>query len=217
MRPFAIVLLLCPLHVAPLTGQNDAPPRGDSGFSAFLGGGWTDLSGGRGEGGTLRPGPFGVAFEWGIGSRLSWRGELLGRIAGAKVTEVEILTREGTISRGEVGIAGQVRLYPRGEGPGLFTGLGGSVTAQTYCDVDLIGGGGFLGGETIACDEWDPVLEVSTSSASATISAGLVHGRLEAELRYDHGLRSVIATRDGNMRPRGLAIVGHYRFGRRQS
>lgn len=208
-----LLLVLC----TSLSAQAPAGSPGGPTVSLFLGGGWTQLSGGISEGGTLQPGPIGVGVDGGLARLWSWRGEILAQNIGARITERGDLSREGRISRGQAGLAGMLRIHPIGRAPDAFVGLGSSLVVQTYCDVDLIGGG-FLGGETIGCEEWQDVeLRPKRASGSAIFAIGLARGRLAAELRYDHGLQAVIATPEGDMRARSLAAVGHYRFGSRLS
>lgn len=192
----------------PLAAQAGAAPTIPSGVSLFFGGARTELAGGPSQRGFFEPGPLGVAVERAVGGRLSVRAELLAQSAAADVQDRARLQRNPRITHTRAGIAAMVRAYPaRG---GLFAAVGGSLAAQVFCDVDSETG---FGPRVVDCEEWDGLeLRTPSTAVSAIAAAGVVRGRVGAELRYDHGLNAVIDTPEGGMRPRSLAVIIHYRL-----
>jgi hypothetical protein len=213
MRICVLVLLTCVVTAAPGAAQDGRRVLPE--FSVFVGGGWTDLAGPESEGGRLGLNTLGAAAEGRLNRALSLRAELLAAVAAAMITERGMLQRRGHIARGDVGVAGMIRGYAGERTQGRpFAAIGGALATQTFCDVDLVGGVGFLGGETVACADWDGGLRTTANSAAAIVAAGAVHRRWGGELRYRHGLQPVITSPRGELHARSIALVLHYRFSR---
>lgn len=223
-RAFFLPLFLCLVAGAAAPGtalraQAQSPAQAPLVFSAFLGAASTNLAGGPSKGGQPHFGPLGVAVERRLGPVLALRAEAFQQTVGADLGRVQrdFFDYDGRIDRGEVGVAAVMRAYSSPEAArGFVAGLGAAVSGQTSCDVDLEGGSGFFGGETLDCADYDQMqLRPSSVTTSLVATGGIVRSRFALELRYNHGLQAAIRTSSGSMHVRSLAAVLHYRIGGR--
>lgn len=207
-----VPLLLC--VAARLPAQSTPAPITSprSGIDLFLGAGLIRLSGEPGFKGKPGTSIGGVAFERPFRQRYSWRAELAAQPVMADMGPTGFFALPTTLSIYRFGIAGVARRYGA---RGKYVGLGVSVATVYGCDVDVEGGPGFLGGETISCADFtDVAISPASSLTSGIISAGIERERLGLELRYDVGLQPLFETTNGGVRPSALSLVLHYRFGR---
>ncbi len=192
--------------VTPLGGQAPEPTR--SSFSVLLGGGWTTFSGEQPAGGVVGPTVGGAAYQRQVGGWISVRAELLGWLTRADLGRTGLFDQPTTVGQNHLGMGLQLR---GAVGRNGFVGIGGTLLAETVCDVDLEGGPGFLGGETVPCEEFEEVPLMPRSSAVALLaSAGVERGRWGLEARFDQGLGATLEAPGGGMVPRRISLILHY-------
>lgn len=206
----ALVLVAAISVAAPLAAQGDAPQRR---WDLFVSGGITNLSGGDSEGSVGGLGVFGVGVERPAArGRGMWRLELAVLDARADVGRSGTLDLPTEVSTMQVG----AHLTRRRYGPrGGYLGIGGFLAAVVACDVDTEGGSGYFGGQTESCEAFaDRNYESGAASAGLTLSAGVRRPRFDIGLRWDEGLLRTVSSDQGDMRPRHLGVIVHYRIGR---
>lgn len=190
-----------------------AAPPSPSGFAVFLGAGVSELSGGASKG-SVGAYAFGIAHERWLRERLSWHTELLMETDGTDLGKTSIFSLPTSISQVHVGLAGMLR-WNRPSGG--YLAAGGSVMLETSCDVDVKGGPGFLGGETVSCDAFTDIpLESHSATAGLLVAAGIQRSRLGLEARLQQGLNASVEASSGKMIPRRLSVVLSYRLGSRR-
>jgi len=173
------------------------------------------------QGGTLGLSLGAGAIEWRAAHPIAIRAELGGGRYAADLGNTGFFSEPTTLSFYRVHLTALGRVYPfmRAGRPRLFVELGASGWQRTACDVDMVGGPGFLGGETVDCDEWEPgvssnarPLRPNSSGAAILVGVGGYLGRLGLTLRYETGGRTVIETSDGAMRARALVLAAEWVF-----
>lgn len=192
--------------VTPLDAQVLESAR--SRFSVLLGGGWATLSGESSAGGVAGPTVGGAAYQRPVGGRISVRAELVGWLTRADLGRTGLFEESTTVAQSHLGMAFQLR---RAVGRNGFVGVGGTLLAETVCDVDLEGGPGFLGGETVSCEAFEGMPLMPRSGAVALLaSMGVERGRWGLEARFDQGLGASLETPAGSMVPRRVSLILHY-------
>jgi hypothetical protein len=118
---------------------------------------------------------------------------------------LELPTR---LSWSQIQVTGLGRWYP-GRNRAVYFEAGATSCIRAACDVDLIGGPGFLGGETIGCNEWDPgagtsgrPIRPADGGVDGTLGAGGYHGRFGVGIRYQFAGTA-------RMHANGLPIMAH--------
>ena len=164
-----------------------------------------------------------VAVELGMSDRIALRAELGGGPRRADLGRTGLFEEKTTLShyRVHLGVLGRWYVPVRPGRLRFFVEAGASGWMKTMCDVDLVGGPGFLGGETIDCIEWAPDgandagILPNNSGVTMLLGAGGYYRRFGLGLRYDAGGRAALESTDGPLRVRTLAIVGEWVFSRR--
>lgn len=193
----AVMVLLW--AVSPLDAQAPEPAR--STFSVLLGGGWTTLSGEPSAGGVAGLTVGGAAYQRQVGEQISVRAELVGWLTRADLGRTGLFEESTTVGQNHLGVGLQLR---GAVGRNGFVGIGGTLLAETVCDVDLEGGPGFLGGETVPCEEFEEGPIMPRSGAVAFLaSAGVERGRWGLEARFDQGSERRSKHRQGAWFPEG--------------
>ena len=206
-----VALLLCLARIA--TAQE--PPAGappTRGWSLVIGPSASVLTGtpvrSSGGGGTV-----GFATERPIGGRSTLRSELL-----AVTTTGDIATGVGaarvTLSSQRFLTGVGLRRYGVRSG---FVGIGATLALGHVCFVDLPSSmtGAPESIECLAATE-QRITPVAQGIGGA-LSAGLVRGAWELELRYDQGFTPVVRTDGGAVTAGAVGAVVHRRFGHRGS
>ena len=192
--------------VTPLYAQ--APEAARSSFSVLLGGGWTTFSGEPSAGGVVGVTLAGAAYQRQVVDRISVRTELVGWLTRADLGRTGLFEQSTTVGQNHLGVGLQIR---GAVGRNGFVGIGGTLLAETVCDVDLEGGPGFFGGETVPCEEFEEGPFMPRSSAAALLaSAGVEFGRWGLEARFDQGLGASLEGPAGRMVPRRISLILHY-------
>lgn len=204
-------LLPLTLVVAPLGAQQPAAPR--SPVSIFFGAGWAALPGGASAGPVLGLSA-GIARDRAIRAGLAWRTELLFESGGTDLGTTGTFSQPTAISQTHLGFSTMVR---RSGVRGRYLALGGSLLVATTCDVNTEGGPGFLGGETVSCEEFTDIpLESKSLAVGLLVGVGVQRARFGIEGRLTQGLNASVETTSGSMTPRRFVVIGSYRLrGRR--
>ena len=215
MRPLAILAALALLATPSYAQSAPAPDLAArrSGIAVYLGGGWGVASGGISEGGTIGAGSGGIAYERPFGGRNSWRVELSTSNVSADIGltgDIFVLPSTLVLLRSGIGVSAR-RYGTRG----LFASAGAVMRFTYDCWVDQEGGPGFLGGESIECEDMtDPVITPESPTPAVTLSGGAQRGRWELEIRYEHSFGTSVRSDAGTGSARSLLALVHYRFGR---
>jgi hypothetical protein len=141
---------------------------------------------------------------------------------GADFGTLGYLSDATTTTVGEVHVGALARWYFASAPAArrVFLELGGQAWRQTACDVDMATSAGFLGGQTVDCEDWVTTFEgerplTSRDGGLAVIAnTGLRFRRLRVGLRYTHALSPVIESTAGSLRVRQLSFMGERGWGR---
>lgn len=207
LRGSALILLASLLASASASAQVESERR--SAFSLLIGGGYATLFGSASEGGVFGL-TAGVAHERPIREGLAWRTELLFESGGTDLGRTGTFSLPTTISQTHAGLSGQLR-WSREQG--RYLGAGATLLFSTTCDVDTEGGPGFLGGETVACEEFTDIsFEEKSPTVGLLLAAGVQRPRLGLEMRFEQGLNSSVGSSSGPLTPRRFSVLLNYRL-----
>jgi len=189
-------------------------------YSVVLGAGHTSWRGPYVEGGTVGPVLGAGAIEWRVATPIAVRAELGGGRYAADLGSTGSLSLPTKLSLYRVHIAALGTVYPlRNTGqPQFFVEFGAAGWRRTSCDVNMVGGPGFFGGETLGCGDWEPdatgvrPLRPTSSGASFLIGAGSYFGRLGLTLRYETGGTAFFETGEGAIRARTIVVAAEWVF-----
>jgi hypothetical protein len=168
------------------------------------------------DGGRLSP-ALGVWAEVPPTSRLALRAEVGAGNFAADFGEETTLT-VGQLHLGAIG-----RLYSRraARSPRWFAEVGSAGWRRTFCDVDIVGGGGFLGGRTENCEDWRPMVHegdapLAPRPGGAVILAGggFRSERFGVNARYAHLVGPVLDASEAKLRARQYLLAGEWALGR---
>jgi len=214
VRPAFLLLIASLIAGGPsgLSGQK-------MGYSAVLGGGYTSWSGPFVQGGDWGVNLLAVAAEWRPKDVLAVRAELGLGGREADLGSTGFFSQETTLTygRAQIGLLG--RLYaPRGSRSTDFFGeFGVAAWVRAACDVDLVGGPGFLGGETEDCDDWEPDdpgsgrLTPEPSGFSVQLGFGVRRGPWAMALRYEPA-GTLLETGRGPMKAKSFILAFEWVF-----
>ena len=208
MRVAAALLLTARL----LTAQSPAPPASlPSGWSVFVGPGWSILSGGpvtsNGGGGSI-----GLASERPIGAAITLRQEVFTITATGGIGAVgDPNPAPATLSTQRFATGVGIRRYS----PRLaYVGLGATVTLGNVCFVD-IAAAATAPGQSLECAAvTDRRITPVARSIGGVVTAGVTRGRWNLELRYDQGLGPAVRTDRGTVTAANVGAMALYRIGR---
>lgn len=186
-----------------------------SNIAIIAGVGTSSWSGPYLDGGKTGFALFGVAAERPVSRSWSIRGELAGQRDAGDLGATGLFEQPTTLLVYRAHVAAMARLYPAaiGRRQSLYVEAGLSGWAKAGCDVDLSGGPGFFGGETLGCGEWiaddatEPPLRPKSAGANVVIGAGTYIGRFGIGVRYEPTGTAVIDTDRGAIRVRALTVT----------
>jgi hypothetical protein len=189
-------------------------------YALLFGAGPTWWSGPYSQGGKV--GFLGVmALEARAAGPLAFRAELGGASTAADLGETGFGSEPTTLTFYRLHADALARLYPpmRTSLGRFFLELGASAWVRTGCDVDMVGGMGFLGGETVDCDAWEPdfastarPLRPRSSGTELLLGIGGYRGRFGLALRYRTAGSPLVATDGSPMRSSSLALAAEWVF-----
>ncbi len=166
-----------------------------------------------------------VAVDWNVKPQVTLRAELGLATRGADMGPVGgFFDETGTLlfTQKYLGVLARVPLSSLARGWHSYVEGGVSAFFGASCDVDLAGGPGFLGGITLACDEWVP--ESSSSAAPITgVSAGVrpvlgfgvTRRRIGGTLRLEP-MGTMAETTTGDISSTTMTLNVEWTFGRRK-
>jgi hypothetical protein len=211
------VLFLAAVLLATTTSRTLAQ---DLSYSLLFGFGQHSWSGPFIEGGKAGVSLAAVAAELAMSDRVALRAELGGGPRRADLGRTGLFEEKTTLShyRVHVGVLGRWYVPVRPGRIRFFVEAGATGWRRTACDVDTVGGPGFLGGETVDCVGWAPDgasdagILPNNSGVTMLLGAGGYYRRFGLGFRYDAGGRAALESTDGPLRVRTLAIVGEWVF-----
>ncbi len=193
-------------------------------FGVLLGVGRTDWSGSAAAAWQGTPGLTlgALTAEWQLDRTWAGRLELGGGARVADLGQTGLFAQETRVSVHRVHLAAIVRPTWGAQDGRLRTFVEGGAIGwlRTLCDVDLEGGPGFFGGETVDCAEWvteddlGPLIPAG-SGLAWTLGAGVRTDRWAFGIRYETDVNATIGSPRGEARPRVVQLTGQWVFASR--
>lgn len=214
-RQASLLLIASLIAVSPsdLTGQT-------MGYSAVLGSGYTSWSGPFVQDGAWGLPLVAVAAEWRPAGVSAVRAELGGGGRRADLGSTGFFSEGTTLThyRAQIGLLGRLYAPRESRSTDFFGELGMAAWVMSACDVDLVGGPGFLGGETLDCDDWEPDdpgtsgrLAPEPSGFSVQIGFGVRRGPWSMALRYEPS-GTLLETGMGPMKSKSFFLAFEWVF-----
>lgn len=211
-------VLLVTAVIIPLTRSHAQPLR----YAASVGAGPTSWSGPLVQSGATNS-SLGAAIEWQLRSAYALRLGVGAASASADLGTTGIFEEETTLTVSQLHLGAAVRAYrpARRRHRSLFVELGGERWRAGRCDVDMVGGPGFLGGSTENCRDWGSPFSDSSTGArrlrplsggfTAFAGTGAYVGRLGVAMQV-RNMTPVVETDEGPIRAGRLLVLVEWVF-----